>query len=50
MVGKSPLSEIEDVAKPRHTAESIASNHFKAELESHDKEKGAVDTIVILHE
>lgn len=50
MVGKSPLSEIEDEVKPRLTAESIASNHFKAELESHDKEDGVADTIVILHE
>jgi len=50
MVGKSPLSEIEDEVKPRHTAESIASNHFKAELELHDKEDGMGDTIIILHE
>jgi len=50
MVGKSPLSEVEDEVKPRHTAESIASNHFKAELDLQDKEDGAADTIVILHE
>jgi len=50
MVGKSPLSEIEDEVRPRHTAESIAGDHFKAELQSHNEEHGAADTIVILHE
>jgi histone deacetylase HOS3 len=40
---------------PRHTAESIASNHFKIELDLHDKEDTLgetrrADTIVILHE
>lgn len=54
MVGKSPLSEIEDPMPPppRHTAESIASNHFKAELDTHGKEDGErnADTLVILHD
>jgi histone deacetylase HOS3 len=54
LVGKSPLSEIEDTEPPppRHTAESIASNHFKTELDIHKKaEEGPpADTIVILHD
>jgi len=53
MVGKSPLSELEDVveAPPRHTAESIASSHFKKELELHDKDNASpADTVVILHD
>lgn len=56
MAGKSPLSGIEDIAEaPRHTAESIASNHFKTELELHGKDeefKGDknTDTIVVLHD
>ncbi|KUJ16575.1 Arginase/deacetylase [Mollisia scopiformis] len=54
MVGKSPLSEIEDPmpAPPRHTAESIASNHFRTELDIHEKEDEArsADTVVILHD
>lgn len=41
-------------ASPRHTAVSIASNHFKKELEIHNKEdraaSEAADTIVILHD
>ena len=54
MVGKSPLSEIEDPieTRPRHTAVSIASNHFKTELDLQNQEDGArpADTIVILHD
>ncbi|KAK2623507.1 hypothetical protein QTJ16_007061 [Diplocarpon rosae] len=54
MVGKSPLSEIEDYtpALPKHTPASIASKHFKRELELHGKEDEArsADTIVILHD
>ena len=53
LVGKSPLSEIEDIveAPPRHTAESIASNHFKAELDLHNREdRETADTIVIVHD
>ncbi|KAF8846841.1 Arginase/deacetylase [Acephala macrosclerotiorum] len=54
MVGRSPLSEIEDLipAPPRHTAESIANNHFKAELDIHEKESEGrnANTIVILHD
>lgn len=54
MVGKSPLSEVEDTveAPPPHTAVSIASNHFKVELESHnlEGESRPADTIVILHD
>ncbi|KAG0653050.1 Histone deacetylase HOS3 [Hyphodiscus hymeniophilus] len=53
LVGKSPLSEIEDILEtlPRHTAESVASNHFKIELDSHNKEdRETADTIVILHD
>lgn len=54
LVGKSPLSGIEDEveAPPRHTAASIASNHFKTELELDGKEEEArsADTIVILHD
>ena len=38
--------------RPRHTAVSIACNHFKVELESHNKEEETrpTDTIVILHD
>ncbi|KAL5325636.1 hypothetical protein ACEPPN_006764 [Leptodophora sp. 'Broadleaf-Isolate-01'] len=54
MVGKSPLSEIEDPmpAPPRHTAASIASNHFKTELDLHSNgdDTRAADVIVILHD
>jgi len=54
MVGKSPLSEIEDPipSQPRHTAASIASNHFKSELDLHNKEDDtrSADVIVILHD
>ncbi|PVH83462.1 Arginase/deacetylase [Cadophora sp. DSE1049] len=54
MVGKSPLSEIEDPIppQPRHTAASIASNHFRSELELHSREDDArsADVIVILHD
>ena len=52
MVGKLP--EIEDAVEPspRHTAASIASAHFKTELELQDKEDDnrRADTIVILHD
>jgi histone deacetylase HOS3 len=54
MVGKSPLSEVEDTTPPplRHTPASIATNHFKTELELLNKEDGSrsADTIVILHD
>ncbi|KAI6708645.1 hypothetical protein JHW43_008817 [Diplocarpon mali] len=54
LVGKSPLSEIEDptAAPPKHTPASIASNHFKSELELHGEEDEgrSADTIVILHD
>ena len=53
LVGKSPLSELEDVveAPPRHTAASIASTHFKSELDLQNREdREAADTIVILHD
>ncbi|KAG9248145.1 hypothetical protein BJ878DRAFT_489669 [Calycina marina] len=50
MVGKSPLAEAEEEVRPRHTAESIASNYFKAELEAHSKDTARADTIVILHD
>ena len=52
-MGKSHLPEIEDVVEvlPQHTAISIASNHFKAELDLHNTEdREAADTIVILHD
>lgn len=53
-MGKSPLSEIEDPIppQPRHTAASIASNHFKSELELHGREDNprSADVIVILHD
>jgi histone deacetylase HOS3 len=37
---------------PRYTAESIASNHFKAELDIHGREdeRRSADTVVILHD
>jgi histone deacetylase HOS3 len=54
MVGKSPLSELEETVPPppKHTAASIASNHFNTELEIHGKEDDnrSADTIVILHD
>ncbi|KAK0124818.1 hypothetical protein ONS96_008699 [Cadophora gregata f. sp. sojae] len=54
MVGKSPLSEIEDPIppQPRHTPASIASNHFKSELKLHSREDDSrsADVIVILHD
>ncbi|KAG4431031.1 hypothetical protein IFR05_013489 [Cadophora sp. M221] len=54
MVGKSPLSEIEDPmpAPPRYTAASIASNHFKSELDLHSSgdDTRSADVIVILHD
>ncbi|KAH7309330.1 hypothetical protein BKA65DRAFT_610553 [Rhexocercosporidium sp. MPI-PUGE-AT-0058] len=54
MVGKSPLSEIEDPMPlpPRHTAASIASNHFKSELDLHSREDDtrSADVIVIMHD
>lgn len=54
MVGKSPLSEIEDTIEspPQHTAVSVARDHFTIELESHNKEQEVrpADTIAILHD
>jgi histone deacetylase HOS3 len=52
LVGKSPLSEVEDIIEtpPRHTAASIASNHFKTELDLHNMDERSEDTIVILHD
>lgn len=54
MVGKSPLSGIGDSAEapPKYTAESIASNYFKAELDldQSDEEARPADTLVILHD
>jgi histone deacetylase HOS3 len=54
MVGKSPLSEVEDTTPPppRHTPASIASNHFKTELEllKTEDDTRPADTIVILHD
>lgn len=54
IIGKSPLSEIEDMAEalPRHTAASIASSHFKIELDLHNNEEESrpADTLVILHD
>lgn len=54
MVGKTPLAGIEDVpeAPPPPTAASIASNHFKKELERDisDEEARPADTVVILHD
>jgi histone deacetylase HOS3 len=54
MVGKSPLSEIEDIveAPPQYTAASIASAHFKTELDLQgtEAETRRADTIVILHD
>ncbi|KAI9051747.1 hypothetical protein LZ554_004787 [Drepanopeziza brunnea f. sp. 'monogermtubi'] len=55
LVGKSPLSEIEDQlpAPPKYTAASIASNHFKEELHLHEEgeeDTRSADTIVILHD
>jgi histone deacetylase HOS3 len=53
MAGKSPLAE-EDIEppRPRHTAASIASTHFKTELELHNKEDELrpTYTLVILHD
>ncbi|KAL2066069.1 hypothetical protein VTL71DRAFT_2140 [Oculimacula yallundae] len=53
-MSRSPLSEKEDpiAPSPRHTAASIASNHFRSELETHDREDGtrSADVIVILHD
>lgn len=54
MVGKSPIAENEDPipALPKHTAASVARNHFQAELDSHNKENNGrnADTIVVLHD
>jgi histone deacetylase HOS3 len=54
MVGRSPLSELEDQIPPppKYTPESIARNHFEAELETHKAENGTknADTVVILHD
>ncbi|KAF4624855.1 hypothetical protein G7Y89_g13314 [Cudoniella acicularis] len=53
MVGRSPLSGMEEVERPpRHTASSIAHNHFEKELELHGTEDDSrqTDTIAILHD
>ena len=54
MSGRTLVSDMEEMKEevPRHTAASIAQNHFKSELDLHDKEGGArpADTIVILHD
>lgn len=54
LVGKAPLAGIEDVpeAPPPPTAASIASEHFKKELERDisDEDARAADTVVILHD
>jgi histone deacetylase HOS3 len=53
-VGRSPLSSTEDVFAelPPVTAASVASDHFKTELNLHDNdaEGRPADTIVILHD
>ncbi|KAI9741539.1 MAG: hypothetical protein M1818_004345 [Claussenomyces sp. TS43310] len=53
MMAKSPLlSKDEPLARPIHTAASIASQHFKTELSLHDgdPEIRPADTIAILHD
>lgn len=54
LVGKSPRPEMDDAipAPPKHTAQSIASNHFKSELDLHGQEGDdrSADTIVVLHD
>lgn len=54
LVGKAPLAGIEDVpeAPPPPTAASVASDHFKKELERDISDEGAraADTVVILHD
>lgn len=48
---KSPLSEMEEEpAPPPHTAESIAINHFKSELDTQEGKDRNSDTIVVLHD
>ncbi|EPE37077.1 Arginase/deacetylase [Glarea lozoyensis ATCC 20868] len=52
--GRSPLAEMEQEipAPPRHTAASIAHNHFEKEMELHRREDVTrhADTIAILHD
>jgi histone deacetylase HOS3 len=52
--GRSPLAEMEQEVPrpPRHTAASIAHNHFEKEMELHRREDAArhADTIAILHD
>ncbi|KAJ8067751.1 hypothetical protein OCU04_003355 [Sclerotinia nivalis] len=55
MRSRSPLSEREEDMRepsPRHTAASIASSHFKSELDLQDMNNGSrsAETIVILHD